>query len=108
MLPSSIIRKCLEDNDQLSNIYFEDKQCPIGEWGGKLGTVYWQILKWAAKNLYHSVSSLGYSEDEFNLRIDEAFDELNQYNSYDMVFRIYAQKNVEKRNSFSVRKNWST
>jgi len=104
LMPSSIIRKCLEDNDQLSDIYFEDKQCRIGEWGGKLGTIYWQILKWAAKNLHHSVSSLGYSEEEFNLRVDEAFNELNQYNSYDMVFRIYAQKNVERRKSFSVKK----
>ena len=46
----------------------------------------------------------GYSEKEFNSRVDEAFDELNQYNSYDMVFRIYAKKNVERRSSFSVKK----
>ncbi|CAG8606957.1 1189_t:CDS:2 [Rhizophagus irregularis] len=98
MMPSSIIRKCLEDNNQLSDIHFEDKQCPIGEWGGRLGTLYLEILKWATKNLYHSVSTL-YSEEEYNLKVDEAFEELNHYNGYDMVFRICAKKNVEKRKS---------
>ena len=97
MMPSSIIRKCLEDNDELSDISFEDEQCPVGKWGGEIGMIYWQILKWAVKNLYHSVSSLGYSEKEYNLLVDEAFDELNQYNAYNMIFRICAKKRMFKK-----------
>ncbi|CAG8725820.1 3623_t:CDS:2, partial [Funneliformis caledonium] len=84
MMPSSIIRKCLESSDKLSDISFDDEQCPIGKWGGEIGMIYWQILKWSTKNIYHSVSSLGYSEEEYNLMIDEAFDELNQYHAYNM------------------------
>ncbi|CAG8445693.1 16002_t:CDS:2 [Funneliformis mosseae] len=98
MMPSSIIRKCLESSDKLSDISFDDEQCPIGKWGGEIGMIYWQILKWSTKNIYHSVSSLGYSEEEYNLMIDEAFDELNQYHAYNMGFRICAKKKMlEKR-----------
>ncbi|CAG8757635.1 11380_t:CDS:1, partial [Acaulospora morrowiae] len=53
-----------------------EKYIPLGSWGGKLGSMYLENVKWAMKNFGKIVNSLGWSEEKYERRINSVVHEI--------------------------------
>ncbi|CAG8723719.1 5993_t:CDS:2 [Racocetra fulgida] len=86
-------RTALQGNDQLSDLHQEKKMIPLGGWGGKLGEIFLENIKWYARNLDKAVDSLGMSNEKYNGLVNSAITEIeSKGNVYDTIHRFWAKK----------------
>ncbi|CAG8742888.1 19219_t:CDS:2 [Gigaspora margarita] len=93
IMASSLARRTLRGNNQLTDFHQEKRMVPMGSWGGKLGEVFLENAKWGAKNLKNAVYSLGVGDVRYDAMVDAAMNEIEfKKNVFDTVHRFWAKK----------------
>ncbi|CAG8786808.1 3110_t:CDS:2, partial [Acaulospora morrowiae] len=70
IIVSPLLSKILSSVPDLEDVNHEDRSVPFGEWAGKLGKIYRDLYTWGAKNLKKFMSSIGFSEEEWDDTVD--------------------------------------
>ncbi|CAG8591274.1 2306_t:CDS:2 [Ambispora leptoticha] len=90
---SPIMPQLIKQCGQFSIVYQDERSAPLGKWGGNIGKVNMEFLKWGAECLGDTVAnSLGLEDSDYKKLLHGGFREIDESNVASTTHRFWAKK----------------